>query len=59
MDYSKIDIEGTKIADELYKDIESTVERIDAKLAFYNGFNNALKLVEQELKTEELKAAES
>jgi len=59
MDYSKIDIEGTKIADELYKDIESTVERIDAKLAFYNGFSNALKLVEQQLKSAELKAAES
>jgi hypothetical protein len=59
MDYSKIDIEGTKIADELYKDIESTVERIDAKLAFYNGFSNALKLVEQQLKSAELKTAES
>lgn len=59
MDYSKIDIEGTKIADELYKDINSTVERIDAKLAFYNGFCNALKLVEQQLKSAELKTAES
>jgi hypothetical protein len=59
MDYSKIDIEGTKIADELYKDIESTVQRIDAKLAFYNGFSNALKLVEQQLKSAELEAAES
>ncbi len=59
MDYSKIDIEGTKIADELYKDITSTVERIDAKLAFYNGFSNALKLVEQQLKSAELEAAES
>ena len=55
MDYSKIDIQGTKIADEMYKDIENTVERIDAKLAFYNGFINALKLVEQELKIAESK----
>ncbi len=59
MDFSKIDIECTKIADELYKDIESTVQRIDAKLAFYNGFINALKLVEQQLKSAELKTAES
>jgi len=58
MDYSKIDIQGSKIADEMYKDIENTVERIDAKLAFYNGFINALKLVEQELKIAESKETE-
>jgi len=48
MDYSKLDIESVRVANEMYNNIKDEGEKMSAKFNFYKGFNKALELVEKQ-----------
>ena len=48
MDYSKLDIESVKVANEMYKNIKDEGEKMSAKFNFYKGFNKALELIKKQ-----------